>query len=1148
MTKNYTLKKHIMKFNFLKTVGAAMLTLCLSVLWTASYAQDIGKVKITLDEKNSSVKQILDKVGKEYGLKFFYDEKNLNVNDSKTLKLDGATFDEFVKALFNGKAEYSTSQGGVISLRQAAAQGKAVQINVSGTVTDAAGQPVIGAYVVLQGTQNGTSTDMDGKYQITVPSNGSLVFSMVGMKDVIAAVNGKAIVDAVMEDDTQLLDDVVVTAMGIKKERKALGYSVTELRSEELLKNKQTNVINSLAGKIAGVNVTQGSGAAGAGSAIIIRGGNSADESRDNQPLFVVDGIIYDNSSPNGGNSGSDGVTKSATTFSNRVMDINPEDIESMSVLKGAAAAALYGSRAADGVVLITTKRGTDDGTVKVNFTSKYTYSHAASTPEIQTKYGRGKYNMNGMLLLEGETESWGAANTGNVYDNISDFFQGSSVFDNSFSVAGGHKNGNFYLSASRYDQDGLIPGTGYEKTTFRFNGEQKYTNLTLGANVSYSVANTDKTLTSAGLYDGGGNGTMNALYGWSRSENMSKWINEDGTKYYMFPNLLPENQMENPYWIVNKNKMTDSNERITGAVTANYKFTDWLNLSYRMGVDSYVNDAYTYMAPEGNVAKTYQNGRLSKSTIKYNYLNTNLMLNFHKTWGDFDVAALVGTATENTEYKTTAMWGHDFNVPGTISFENILKENREFSERVSQKRLVGAYGEVRASWKNMVYLTVTGRNDWTSTLPVDNRSYFYPSVSGSFVFTELLPKNDILTFGKVRASWAEVGKDTDPYATNTSMWATQIVNGNFIGIGNYWEAGHRFLKPEKQRAWEVGAELKFFNGRLGIDYTYYQSETHNQIAAPRLAQSTGYIMFAMNSGSVKNKGMELMITGTPIENRNFGWDITLNMAGNRGTLGEFVDGINFMKVTDAQIGGVMAASIANGGAFLGLIGEKWVTQTDDNGVEHYVVDPATGLYKLSGQDNVVANREPKFTGGLANTLRWKDLTVSVLLDFRVGGDIYNGTQYYLTSRGQSMRTLQRDAVTVTGINATTGEPFSQTYRKGETYMIGGLNRSGEYMIQEYWNNYSQNSYNFIQEVNWLKLRSINLSYNFKNLLKGQDVLKGLTATFSANNLFTWSNYEGGMDPEVAAVGAVGGSGSVGIDYCGVPVQRSYSFGLNLTF
>ena len=1021
----------------------------------------------------------------------------------------------------------------------------AQNVKVSGTVTDNAGEPLIGVYVLVEGTTTGTSTDFDGKYTLDAPANANLVFTLMGMKNAVVAVNNRSTIDVVMEEDAVLLDDVVVTAMGIKKDRKALGYSVTEMKADELLKNKQTNVVNSLAGKIAGVNVTQGSGAAGAGSAIIIRGGNSASESSSNQPLFVVDGIVYDNSSTNGGNSGTDGVTNAATTFSNRVMDINPEDIESMSVLKGAAAAALYGSRAADGVVLITTKKGSE-GAVKVNVSSKYTYAYAASVPEIQDVYGRGSYNEAGLLVTENVTSSWGEKNTGATYDNVRDFFQGASTWDNSFSISGGHKNGNFYLSASRYDQDGVIPGTGYNKTTFRFNGEQKYGKFTASANVSYSVANTDKTLTSSGLYSGGGNGTMTALYGWSRSENMSKWINEDGTKYLMFPNTALEDQVENPYWIINKNKMTDKNERITGALNVSYEFTDWLNISARLGLDSYNNDAYTYIAPGGNVSEEYQEGRLSKSKVKYNYLNTNVMINFHKTWGDFDVAALVGHASEMTDRTSNTMWGWQFQVPGTISFDNIIEQNRKFTDGISQKRLVGVYGEVRASWKNMIYLTVTGRNDWTSTLPVDNRSYFYPSASGSFVFTEVLPKNDVLSFGKIRASWAEVGKDASPYVTNTYMWGAEVVNGGFVGIGNEWSAGHTFLKPEKQRAWEIGAELKFFNGRLGVDYTYYKSETSNQIVAPRLTQSTGYIFFAMNSGSVKNEGMELMITGTPIERKNFTWEMTLNMAGNRGTLGDFVEGISYFYVTDAQIGGVKAASIPNGGYFLGLTGNKFQT---DKETGKFLVNPQTGLYKPEASDaNIVGNREPKFTGGFTNTLTWKDLTLSFLLDFRVGGAVYNGTQYYLTTRGQSMRTLEREQVTVTGINADTGEPFNQTYKRGETYVVGGVNKSGESMIEAYWSNHGQHAYNFLTDVNWLKLRAINLSYDFRNLIKGQNVLKGLTATFSANNLFTWTNYEGGMDPEVAAVGTTGGSGSVGIDYCGVPVQRTFAFGLNLTF
>lgn len=1028
----------------------------------------------------------------------------------------------------------------------------AQNVKVTGTVTDPAGEPMVGVFVMVQGTTTGVSTDIDGKYSLNAPANGTLVFSVMGMKDAVVGVNNKSVINITMQEDAVALDDVVVTAMGIKKERKALGYSVTEMSSKELLKNKQTNVVNSLAGKVAGVNVTQSGGAAGAGSSIIIRGGNSVNESRDNQPLFVVDGIIYDNSTVNGGNSGTDGVTKTATTFSNRVMDINPEDIESMSVLKGAAAAALYGSRAADGVIVITTKKGTD-GRVQVNFSSKYTYSTVTSGPSIQNVYGRGSYDMNGILQTDQITSSWGEKINGKVYDNVSDFFRGGNVWDNNLSISGGSKNGSFYLSASRYDQAGVIRKTGYDKTTFRFNGEQKYGKISVGANVSYSVANTKKTLTSSGLYSGGGNGTMTALYGWARNEDMSYWLNEDGTKHRMFPNQDPANDVENPYWIINKNNLTDRNERFTGAVNANANITDWLNVSYRVGVDTYNNDSYTYIAPGAAAKETYQNGRLSKSKVNYTYLTNNLMVNAHKTFGDFDFNLLVGGTSELTKRVRQSQWGWDFVLPGTISFGNILDKNKHFTESTSRKRLVGLYGEFRAAYKNIAYLTVTGRNDWSSTLPKSNQSYFYPSVSGSFVFTEVLPKNDILTFGKVRASWAKVGKDADPYLTNFYMWDSEVVNGNFTGVGNSWTGGSSNMKPEIQKSWEVGAELKFFNGRLNADFTYYNSKTDDQIISPRLAQSTGYIFLTTNCGSVMNKGIEVMLSGTPIESKNFSWNITVNMARNKGTLGDFITGVDLLYVTDVQLGGIKAASVPNGN-FLALTGNRWLREKVDgkelsNG--RYQVDAATGLYKLEGNStNIVGNREPKLTGGISNDFRYKNLTLSFLLDFRIGGDIYNGTQYYLTGRGQSLMTAaNRDKVTVTGVDSKTMEPVEYTYERGQNYVINGKTYAGAYMIQQYWSNYQENAYNFMTETNWLKLRSISLAYDFSNLIKGQSFIKNLTATVAATNLFTWTNYKGGMDPEVAAVGSgTGGSGSVGVDYCGVPSQRSFSFGVNLTF
>lgn len=1028
----------------------------------------------------------------------------------------------------------------------------AQNIRVTGRVTDAGGLPVPGVTVLIEGTRTGVATGNDGTFSIDIPSGGVLLFSAIGMETQRVPVNNRTVINVTMAESAIAVEEVVVTALGIEKEKKALGYAVQDLKSDEILKNKQTNVINSLAGKVAGVNITQSSGSAGSGATIIIRGGNSASESRDNQPLFVVDGIIYDNSTVNSGNSGTDGVTKTATTFGNRVMDINPDDIESMSILKGAAASALYGSRAADGVVIITTKKGSS-GPVKVNYSSKYSYSWTGILPELQGVYGRGFYNQAG-VFSDYTTQSWGNPITGTVYDNVGTFFQGGNVFDNSLSISGGGVGNSFFLSVSNFDQTGVVPLTGYDKTTFRLNGEQKYGKLTVGANAAYSISNTVKTLTSAGLYNGGGNGTMTALYGWSRSDDITKYLNPDGTKYRMFEGLQElASDVENPYWIINRNDLTDKVNRFTGGINASLDLTEWFNVLYRIGYDTYNSGAYTYIAPGGAVFERYQNGRLSKSGVDYQFITSNLMLNFEKSIGDFNLNLLLGQTAENTNRVLRTNWGYGFSTAGTISFGNIVDDQKFFTERNVTKRLMGVFGEFRASFRSIAYLTVTGRNDWSSTLPVANRSYFYPSVSGSVVFTELLPKNDILSFGKLRASWAQVGKDTDAYATNTYLWAPQVVSGKFIGTGNSWTGGSPNLVPEIQTSAEFGTELQFLKGRLGIDFTYYNSITENQLAAPRLAQSTGYIFLTLNSGSVQNKGMELSVNATPVRTHDFTWDVTLNLSGNRGTLGDFLPGVSFFYVTDVQIGGVKAASVPNGGFFLGLTGDHWMREKDDDGNEipdgRYIVDEATGQYApTTVTTNVVGNREPDFIGGLNNNLRYKNLNFSFLFDIRKGGDIYNGTDWYLTTRGLSMKTIDRESVTVSGISKTSGEPVSYTYEAGKTYTVGGASKSGEYMIQQYWDNYGVNAYNFITSTNWLRLRSVNLSYDFSDLLGNRNFIKGLSASIGGYNLLLWTNYKG-MDPEVSVSGSgTGGSGSMGIDYCGVPATRSVTFGLNATF
>ncbi|MDR1348954.1 MAG: SusC/RagA family TonB-linked outer membrane protein [Prevotellaceae bacterium] len=1031
------------------------------------------------------------------------------------------------------------------------AQTKTVTGKIIGS-DDGLGLP---ASVQVQGTTKGVSADIDGNYSIAVDRGQTLVISAIGYTAQEIVVGDANVIDVTLQVEAAQLTEAVVTALGIRKEKKALGYSVQDIKSEELLKNKNTNVINSLAGKIAGVNITQSSGAAGAGASITIRGGNSTSELRENQPLFVVDGVIYDNSTNVVGNSGTDGMTRSNTSYSNRVMDINPEDIENMSVLKGAAAAALYGSRAADGVIIITTKKGVE-GVVRVDFSSKLSTAWANKLPDVQTKFGRGFYSNNG-VFSDVTYWSWNnqpIADGTKLYDNIGNFFEGVTIFDNSVSVSGGSKNGSFYLSASNYNQGGLVATTGYNKTTFRFNGEQKYGRLTVSANTAYSIAKTDKTLIYQGLYSGGGNGTMEAVYSWPQTEDMSKYLNEDESKYRLFDGIWDlAADRENPYWIINKDKVNDRVKRFTGGLNASFKITDWWDVSARIGYDQYTTDAYTYIAPGSVVSAIYQGGRLNKSDNNYTYISSNLMTNFHKTFGDFDLNLLLGTTSEDTERHNQTHWGYDFITDGTLNHGNVPPANRFFTDATTKKRLIGVFSEFRASYKNIAYISVTGRNDWTSTLPIENRSYFYPSVSGSFVFTELLPKNDILSFGKLRLSWAQVGKDAYPYATTGSLTGYINYNG-FMGAGNYYESGNPNLKPEIQTGWEIGTELRFLDGRLGLDYTYYHSETKNQIAIPRLSNASGYIMTAINYGSVVNKGMEIAITGKPVATKDFEWEITLNTSYNKGRLGEFLKGVAVFYPTDAQFGSVRAASIPNGGYFLGLTGYRWLRETDADGNEiangRYQVDPATGLYKVSqDQNGVIGNREPSFIGGLSNTFRYKNLTFSFLLDFRRGGVVYNGTEHYLVSYGLSNLTTlnNRQSVTVSGVNSNTGDEYTQTYEADKSYVIGSVTYSGEAMIKRYWDNYNSNSFNHTTSVNWLKLRSVQISYDFTNLIKNQNIIKGLSVTVTGTNLLTITNYKG-MDPEVSMALGTGGSGSTGIDYCSVPATSGLSFGINLTF
>lgn len=1011
---------------------------------------------------------------------------------------------------------------------------KAQQKTVTGTVTDGGtGDPLTGVTITARGSNVQSQTDASGQYAIAVQSGQTLVFQSVGYQQAQRVVGAASVIDVSLSASEEALGEVIVTAMGIKREKRALGYAAQDIQSEELLRNKDPNLINSLNGKIAGVNITNSGGAPGASSSIVLRGGTSLE--RDNQPLFVIDGMPMDNSTGQGDNSAFDGTVNLSTTNSNRAMDINPEDIESISVLKGPAAAALYGLRAAAGAVIITTKKG-KAGTVAVTATPRFITNWVNRLPEQQGRYKRGSYYSGEFTdqTIRSWGDEFGAGET--MYDNMGDFFEPAYAYDNSLTVSGGTENSNFFLSASNLAQSGVVPTTDFNRSTVRFNGEQKAGRFTFGVNASYAKSKTRKTLTGSGLWGSNSGGYMESIVSWPRNDDMRVYLNPDGSKRRIWPepNLEDAGDVENPYWIINRNPQTDETNRFIGTAYTNVNVADWFDITYRLGIDNFTTVFGNRIYPGSSVKVDWQEGMMSETNRNYSYLNSNLMLNFHHNINEiWDLGLLLGTTAEDTQIKSNSLRAQQFEIPNFFSLNNAEQGNQFFSQDIMKKRLVGVYGDLRVAYRDMVYLSVTGRNDWSSTLPLENRSFFYPSVSGSFVFTELMEPSNILSFGKIRASWAQVGKDAPAYQTNTYLFGPELTIGG--GFRNSWTRGNDILKPETTSSTEVGAELSFLNSRLGIDVAYYVNNSKDQILQPRVSNATGYILSYVNTGEIENKGIEISLNGSPIKRDNFTWDVTLNFSHNKGVVKALPGALPILYVTDVQVGNAKAASF-DGGDFMGLSGSKW--QTDDDG--NLLLNWDTG-YPLTGtlETLPVGNREADFLGGLNNNFSFNNWNLSFLLDFRKGGDVYNGTEHLLVNYGLAKVTENRGStISFTGMSLN---PATEQYESVTREVIAD---------ERYYRDvYLNNAPFFIEDVNWLRLRSVSLAYSLPgSVLARMPYIKGATITATGTNLLLLTNYSG-MDPETSAAGAgVIGSGSVGIDYAGVPATAGFAVGLNVRF
>ena len=692
----------------------------------------------------------------------------------------------------------------------------------------------------------------------------TLQISYIGMQtqEVVIKPNLKV----VLKSDSQKLDEVVVTAMGIKRSEKSLGYSVTSVKGDEITKARESNVLNSLSGKIAGVQIGQSSGTAGGSSSIQIRGASSIGSA--SSPLFIVDGLPIDNGAFNPDR------TNGIVDVGNRAGDISSDDIESINVLKGAAATALYGARAKDGAIVITTKKGRRNSQVSVTVNSSTRFENVLKLPDFQNDYAQGSYGKYNVKMLNGwgpkissvQDQTFadfkGEQVTLQAYpDNVKDFYETGMSYINNVAIAGGTERSDFRISVSTTNQTGVVPGSDYNKYAFAVNGGMNFTKNFTGRVSAQYIRSDSEGRPAQGSNDN--NLLIPLINGMPRTVNINdvknNWIDEYGKQI----SLDPEGKSNNPYWIINKNKFTNQLDRLIGNIVLTYKPIEGLTISNNAGTDFYTETRRKVYSKGtiGNLEGQFQTWDLYKRI-----LNNDLMISYEKTFAeDYGVKVMLGHNIYQEDWRNNNVLAQNLVVDELYAYTNAKTTSPV--NYTSKKRLVGLYGDISFSYKNMVFLDVTGRNDWSSTLPVNNRSYFYPSVSGSFVFTELLPKNNVLSFGKIRGSWARVGKDADAYSLGYYMWPVATLNGGKYGMGNSWTGGSVGLKPEIQDSYELGLDYGFFkNNRISGTLEFYKKKTKDLLYRYTLSPGIGLPSANVNFAAIENRGIDFDINAKIIK------------------------------------------------------------------------------------------------------------------------------------------------------------------------------------------------------------------------------------------------------------------------------------------
>jgi TonB-linked SusC/RagA family outer membrane protein len=1087
---------------------------CTTILMaTGSKAQEMN-----LNVVKVSVKDVFKRIERQANVTFVYDEQVIDNLPTVTLHVKNEQLADVIAELKDQtKLEYKivgnyigvASKLEEIPRLSAAQSNNNVPIKITGLVRDATGQPIIGVNVSVKGTTKGTQTNINGQFSLDANIGDVLVFTYLGYVTKEMTINTPASLSVVMVEDAKQLGEVVVTALGIKKERKALGYSVTEVKGEELTQARESNVMNDVEGKVAGVNISPTAGGAGAATSVIIRGVSSLTQTT--QPLYVINGVPMENIV----NSNNGGQYANQSDLGDAIGNINPDDIESISVLKGAAASALYGSRGKAGVILITTKSGSGNS---VEYNSNYVFEKAINPTHWQTVYGQGA---NGVAptsaadAFQNGQASWGGPLNGASVvqfdgvsrpyvlqkNNFDEFYRTGGTATNTVALNRSFDGGSVRFSASDLDNMAITPNSGLQRQTFNLAANYNITKrLTADIRANY-ILEQDKNRPVLGDQPGNANTNVTLLPTSVNVNTLKKATNADGSEYAYSNDVNATNP-----WFAAENIINNTNrQRLISSATLRYNFDDGYFIQGRAARDAY-NDRYTNVTPNGTAYLPL--GSMTENTTNFSDLNADVLMGKVYKIHDLTITPNIGGSYRREKSEEFSLYGTQFIVPNVYEINNLQFPSTP-GYYPSDEETESVYGTLELDYKSFLYLNGSVRNDWYSTLatPGINNALnkVYPSVNGSFVFSEFLHE-DWLSFGKLRAGFAQVGQATSPYQTQLAYtFSGTPINGYPVGLISNSSVPNSSLVASLATELEIGTEMRFFKDRLSLDFTWYNKESKDEIINAPASVASGYNGAYLNVGKLQNRGIEVLISGSPFKTKDFHWTTSLNASMNNNKVIALAAGQTTLPVAESRSGNGFTEDI------VGLPVDQVMAFDVTRDASGKVITDASGT-PVPGPLKAFGSAIGKWSGGLTNEFGYKRFTLSFLIDTKLGGKIFSGTDYYAYQLGLDKATLvNREQL---GQNAA-------TYYANLSNTISSM---------------------FVLNDSFIKFRQLTFGYNFPtNLFNG--AIKTLNLSFVGRNLFYLMKKTDNIDPESDY-----SQNATGLELGGVPPTRTYGLNLNVKF